>query len=104
MVNTRHARLSPGNKLKLDVREWDPVKNQAVTATWDDKLTLQFSDERPCVCAVEIVPADTSITVFLMGDSTVTDQATEPYGTWGQLSRWFVPLCPSPTMPNRTDT
>jgi len=92
MVNTRHARLSPGNKLKLDVREWDPVKNQAVTATWDDKLTLQFSDERPCVCAVEIVPADTSITVFLMGDSTVTDQATEPYGTWGQqLSRWFRP-------------
>ena len=92
LVNTRNARLSPGNQLKLDVREWNPLTNQPVTATWDDKLTLQFSDTHPCVCGVEIVPADTTITVFTIGDSTVTDQASEPYGTWGQqLSRWFTP-------------
>jgi lysophospholipase L1-like esterase len=30
------------------------------------------------------------VTVFLCGDSTVTDQPREPYGTWGQmLPRWF---------------
>jgi len=29
-------------------------------------------------------------TVFLCGDSTVTDQPREPYGSWGQmLPRWF---------------
>ncbi|OAM89925.1 hypothetical protein AW736_11470 [Termitidicoccus mucosus] len=92
LVNTRNARLSPGNQLKLDVREWDAAKNQTVTATWDDKLTLQFSDARPCVCAVEIEPVADAVTVFLIGDSTVTDQGSEPFGTWGQqLPRWFAP-------------
>ena len=90
LVNTRTRTLSPGNTIKLDVREWDPATDLPVTFTWDDKLTLQFSDEQPAVCAVEIETADEAITVFLTGDSTVTDQATEPYGTWGQqLGRWF---------------
>jgi lysophospholipase L1-like esterase len=30
-------------------------------------------------------------TVFVLGDSTVTDQPNEPYGTWGQnLPRWLT--------------
>jgi len=92
LVNIRTPKLSPGNQIKLDVREWDPKTNQPVSATWDDKLTLQFSDAHPCVCAIEITSADDAITLFLLGDSTVTDQASEPYGTWGQeLGRWFVP-------------
>jgi lysophospholipase L1-like esterase len=92
LVNTRNARLSPGNRIKLDVREWDAAADRAVTATWDDRLTLQFSDARPCLCAIEIEPAPDAITVFLIGDSTVTDQGTEPFGTWGQqLPRWFAP-------------
>jgi lysophospholipase L1-like esterase len=33
---------------------------------------------------------DDVITVYLCGDSTVTDQPGEPYGSWGQmLPRWF---------------
>ena len=92
LVNVRHAKLSPGNEIKFDVREVNPQTHQPVTATWDDKLTLQFGDARPCVCAVEIERVDDAVTVFLIGDSTVTDQASEPYGTWGQyLSRWFKP-------------
>ena len=91
-VNIRTPELSPGNTMKLDVREWDPATDLPVTATWDDRLTLRFSDEHPCVAAVTIVPADDVVTVFLIGDSTVTDQVTEPYGTWGQhLTRWFKP-------------
>jgi lysophospholipase L1-like esterase len=91
-INVRTPALSPGNTLKLDSRETTPGLATSVTTTWDDKLTLQFSDERPCVCAVEIEKADDAITVFLLGDSTVTDQASEPYGTWGQmLPRWFKP-------------
>jgi len=91
-VNTRNSKLSPGNQIKLDVREWDPRTNLPVTSTWDDKLTLQFSDSRPCVCAIEIESVSDAITIFIIGDSTVADQASEPYGTWGQqLSRWFSP-------------
>ena len=92
LVNVRTPRLSPGNEMKLDVRERNPRTREPVTATWDDKLTLQFSGARPCVGAVEIAPVADAITVFLVGDSTVTDQGSEPYGTWGQqLPRWFKP-------------
>lgn len=90
LVNIRTPQLSPGNKMKLDVREWDPVTDKSVTATWDDKLTLRFSNKRPCINSVVIEPYNDAVTVFLIGDSTVTDQVTEPYGTWGQnLTRWF---------------
>ena len=89
-VNIRHNTLSQGNAIKFDVREWDPDTDLPVTNTWDDRLTLTFSDAHPCVCAVKIAPVDNAVTLFLIGDSTVTDQVTEPYGTWGQhLTRWF---------------
>lgn len=92
LVNVRTPAMSPGNVLKLDTREINPQTHEAVNATWDDKLTLQFSDEKPAVCAIELERVDNAITVFLVGDSTVTDQPTEPYGTWGQmLPRWFKP-------------
>jgi lysophospholipase L1-like esterase len=90
LVNTRSTKMSPGNELKLDSREWNPQTKAVLSATWDDKLTLQFSDERPCLCAIEIVPADSTITVFIIGDSTVTDQQGDGSGSWGQnLARWF---------------
>lgn len=90
-VNVRTPAMPPGNAIKLNTREWNPATNEAVTATWDSKLTLQFSGT-PAVISVEIEKVPDAITVFLIGDSTVTDQPTEPYGTWGQqLSRWFKP-------------
>jgi lysophospholipase L1-like esterase len=60
---------------------------------WDRKLTLEFAGPRPCVAGIEITPAapDTT-TVFLLGDSTVTDQPFEPWNSWGQmLPRFFKP-------------
>jgi lysophospholipase L1-like esterase len=90
LVNVRTPAMPPGNILKLDTREIDPQTHAAITPTWDDRLTLQFSDSRPCVRAIEITPVTDRITVFLIGDSTVTDQTSEPYDTWGQdLPRWF---------------
>jgi lysophospholipase L1-like esterase len=90
LVNIRTPRMSPGNQLKLDSREWNSQTNQAITATWDDKLTLQFSDKKPCLCALEIEPVDNVISVLLIGDSTVTDQQGDGWGSWGQsLPRWF---------------
>ena len=58
---------------------------------WDRLLTLEFNGVHPSVCAVEIEPAQVT-TVFLLGDSTVTDQSREPFASWGQmLPRFFKP-------------
>ena len=88
-VNIRTPQLSPGNEIKLNSREIDSATGQVKTLTWDDKLTLSFYGGSPAVCGVEIEPAaEDVVTVFIIGDSTVTDQPGG--GTWGQyLPRWF---------------
>jgi lysophospholipase L1-like esterase len=84
-VNVRTPVISPGVSVDIDSRETNSL-------TWDDKLTLQFNDTKPCLCAMEITKVDDAITVFVCGDSTVTDQATGGIGTWAQfLPRWFTP-------------
>ena len=88
-ANIRTPQLSKGNEIKLNSRELDYATGIVKTYTWDGKLTLQFHDSAPAVCAVEIEPAaEDVVTVFVIGDSTVTDQ--QGGGTWGQyLPRWF---------------
>ncbi|WP_315817780.1 rhamnogalacturonan acetylesterase [Paraflavitalea speifideaquila] len=66
------------NKVKLKPREINYLH-------WDNKLTLEFNDAHPGVCAIEITPAQEVVTVFLAGNSTVVDQAEEPYAAWGQM-------------------
>jgi lysophospholipase L1-like esterase len=84
-VNVRIPKISTGGEVTLDTRE-------AGILTWDDKLTLQFSDTRPCVSTIQVRKVDDAITVYTIGDSTVTDQVSEPFGTWAQqLPRWFKP-------------
>jgi lysophospholipase L1-like esterase len=84
-VNLRNSRIGSEGRVKLKARERGVLH-------WDDKLTLEFNDTRPCVCAVEIAPVDDAITVYLAGDSTVTDQPREPWNSWGQmLPRFFKP-------------
>ncbi len=59
---------------------------------WDKQLTLEFNGGQPKICAVEISPAINPVTVFLAGNSTVVDQAAEPYASWGQMiPSFFVP-------------
>ena len=58
------------------------------TATWDDRLTLELLGDPPGVRSVSVEPLapDAAVTrIFLAGDSTVTDQAREPYAGWGQM-------------------
>lgn len=88
-VNIRTPQLSKNNQIKLNTSELDYATGIIKKRTWDDKLTIQFYDECPCICGMKIEPADSSVvTVFIIGDSTVTDQ--EGGGTWGQyLPRWF---------------
>ncbi|MFD1953573.1 rhamnogalacturonan acetylesterase [Paenibacillus thailandensis] len=49
------------------------------------QLKLSFSGIAPRVNAVTIRPAPQATTIFLAGDSTVTDQETFPYAGWGQM-------------------
>jgi lysophospholipase L1-like esterase len=87
VVNIRRPAISTGGEVRLKERErttemWD----------WDDKLTLEFNDDRPCLRSLEITRADDLPTIFLLGDSTVCDQPSEPWSSWGQmLPRFFGP-------------
>ena len=59
--------------------------------TWDEKLTLEFNGASPCAQSIKIEPDTTATTIFLCGNSTVVDQGTEPWASWGQMfTRWFV--------------
>ncbi len=92
VVNVRNFQVPPpplnapgGTQIRLNPREIGSM-------TWDDKLTLEFNDEHPAIDAVEITKVDDAVTVFIAGDSTVTDQPGEPGNSWGQmLPRFFGP-------------
>ncbi|HVX83533.1 MAG TPA: rhamnogalacturonan acetylesterase [Phycisphaerae bacterium] len=77
-VNVRSPHIANDGDVKLDPRE-------PGSFTWDDKLSLEFIGTHPSVSALDIQKADHVTTVFLCGDSTVTDQPRDPYGTWGQM-------------------
>lgn len=91
VVNVRRPELAPpppnapgGKRVALNARE-DGAYD------WDDKLTLEFCGPTAAVRRLKIEPV-TVPTVFLAGDSTVTDQRFEPAAGWGQmLPRFFKP-------------
>jgi lysophospholipase L1-like esterase len=78
---------TPG-RVKLKARE---VGN----LDWDNKLTLEFNGTNPSVRSISIEPltgAKAEPTIYLAGDSTMVDQDTEPWASWGQmLPRFFLP-------------
>ena len=85
-VNVRKPPISTGGITMIDSRE----KGPPTVPDWDDHLTLEFNGKHPGVASIRIKPAEQAITVFLAGDSTVTDQPREPYAGWGQmLPRFF---------------
>src|SRR5262249_41994846 len=49
-------------------------------------------NSHPAVSSIEIERVDDIPTIYLLGDSTVCDQPSEPYNSWGQmLPRFFEP-------------
>ena len=84
-VNVRTPQIAGTGEVKLKDRE----KTTELWA-WDEKLTLEFNNTRPAVCAIEITRADDLPTIFLLGDSTVADQPREPYNSWGQMLTRFL--------------
>ncbi len=57
---------------------------------WDDSLTIEINGAAPAVSRITIEPDTTATTIFLCGNSTVVDQNSEPWASWGQMiPRWF---------------
>ncbi len=84
-VNIRTARITDTDSVRLKPREKDYFQ-------WDDQLTFEFTDVLPKVAALEIRPNTKARTIYLAGNSTVVDQAQEPYAAWGQMiPRFFKP-------------
>ena len=57
--------------------------------TWDERLSLEFLGSAPRVARILITPAEVP-TLYLVGDSTVTDQIAEPAASWGQMLTRFL--------------
>jgi len=102
LTHLRIPQIPGGQTVALKSREkdlgtvflyWEPNKPQTfMELDWDEKLTLEFSDAHPALCTIEITNEDKPLTVYLVGDSTMTDQMMEPWGAWGmQFPRWFKP-------------
>lgn len=83
VVNLRTPEIAGDGTVRLKPREKTDEWRD-----WDDKLTLEFDDSRPCVSTVMIQKVAVP-TVFIIGDSTVCDQPFEPWNSWGQMLPLF---------------
>ncbi len=88
VVHMRTAALTPppanapgGTMVRLKPREIG-------SPSWDDRLTLELLGDA-AVDTVRIEPAEVP-TLYLVGDSTVTDQPSEPAASWGQMLPAFL--------------
>jgi len=89
IVNVRHATLPPPPANAPGASSVALKPREQGSFTWDEKLTLEFNGPAPRVRSIHIEPVDVP-TVFLLGDSTVTDQRSDPAASWGQmLPRFF---------------
>ncbi len=78
-VHVRYPEIKGTNeKVRLKSRELEYLH-------WDHQLTFEFNGASPKIAAIEIIPNTNAPTVFLAGNSTVVDQAYEPWAAWGQM-------------------
>lgn len=86
VVNKRDSIIREGGnevaKVNLKSREYRKLN-------WDDSINLEILGDAPVVESITIEPANGVTTIFLCGDSTVVDQDTEPWASWGQMFPWF---------------
>jgi lysophospholipase L1-like esterase len=84
IVNIRTPAIPGGGRVKINSRE----RFQEPWA-WDKRLSLEFNGAHPGIRSIRIEKVDVP-TVYLLGDSTVCDQANEPYSSWGQMLTRFL--------------
>ncbi len=85
IVNRRNVAIAgTGNSVGVSDRELGGLN-------WDgNKLTLEFSNAHPSVASMEVSLADAPVQIFLAGNSTQCDWATESETAWGQMfTRFF---------------
>lgn len=82
-VHIRDSVIRDGETVKLKPKERSYLH-------WDNWLTLEFNGGNPKICAAEISKAEGIPTLFLAGNSTVVDQAVEPWAAWGQMFPLFL--------------
>lgn len=83
IVNIRNTKIDTNNTVKIKQREVGKL-------IWDDKLTLEFNGIDPSVKQIEIEQKNDIPTIFLAGNSTVVDEANEPWCGWGQMFTRFL--------------
>ena len=87
IVNVRTPKIPGDGEVKLKPRE----KTSEAWA-WDNRITLEFTNTHPVVRTIEVSEANDIPTLYIAGDSTSTDQGSEPFNSWGQmLTRFFKP-------------
>lgn len=84
VINVRTPQIDDKHQIILKEREFTYLN-------WDNKLTLEFLGTA-IVSAINITPVldTTTTTIFLAGDSTVTDQDLEPWASWGQFITTYL--------------
>jgi lysophospholipase L1-like esterase len=85
-VNVRYPTFDGGKKVRLKA----PRETTQEAWAWDDKLTLEFIGQHPSVSSIEVASANDLPVLYIIGDSTSTDQSRETYNSWGQtITRFF---------------
>ncbi len=84
-VNKHSPRINEQRNVRLKPSE-------ASTPNWDDDLSLVICGESQAVQHIRIERDTTAQTIFLCGNSTVTDQDFDPWCSWGQIiTQWLDP-------------
>ena len=81
-VNVRTPKIDATSQIQLKERDFGQLN-------WDNKLTLEFLGSVE-IKSISIIPITDVTTMYLAGDSTVTDQDLEPWASWGQyITNYF---------------
>jgi lysophospholipase L1-like esterase len=83
LVNVRTPQLAPPPETAPGGIAVQTKPREQASYAWDEKLTLEFLDQ-PKVASITVAPVEAP-TLYLAGDSTVTDQRYEPAASWGQM-------------------
>ncbi|WP_347302612.1 rhamnogalacturonan acetylesterase [Croceibacterium sp. TMG7-5b_MA50] len=89
IVNVRDTALAPPERNAPGGQHVRISAGEQAGLNWDDRLTLEFLSDRAAIRAISVEPV-TVPTLYLMGDSTVTDQSSDPAASWGQMLPRFM--------------
>lgn len=84
LANTRNTNVKINNNNKLINSEVNLRGDDNKSRIWDDKLTISLSGENVKFQNIKFTPINQR-RILLAGDSTVTDQPSSDFASWGQM-------------------